>query len=147
MIFGNSVKLWIDCNEFPRKVPRKIAADPCTGHDLETWKHNTEMMVIKWRDLFRCRGQICLEVFVGTEIRALIIQNLRSDWGKCTRIEKKNVSYFVNQLLIREGCLSLISGWMWTCQHTLLSRGRAKLPTDAELSFNRLRLFPGKKKP
>ena len=38
----------------------------------------------------------------------------------------------------REDCLSLILGWMWTCQHTLISR-------DAELSFNRLRLFPGKK--
>ena len=41
----------------------------------------------------------------------------------------------------------IVYRWFWVeCEHVnIYFQGRVKLPRDAELSFNRLRLFPGKK--
>ena len=81
---------------------------------------------------------------MGTEIRALrITQNLRSDWRKYTRIERL---HHTKNIFAQTSGLFIVDFGLNVNMSTYINfQSRAKLPRDADLSFNRLRLFPGKK--
>ena len=117
---------------FPNRTAYKFFGNP-----VKLRINNTKIMVLKWRELlmsWAVRGNWNTSTSYHSELEVWL-EKVYPHWKIASY--KEHICTNVR----------IVYRWFWVeCEHVnIYFQGRVKLPRDAELSFNRLRLFPGKK--